>query len=407
MSNETLQDAPLVSVVTACHNAEPFVAETIESVLAQTYRAVEQILVDDASTDGSWSVIERYTAAHPDRVRALRLETNRGGCFARNRGAEQARGELLMFLDADDLISPDSVAALVEVVRDVPRALETVGLQNKANSLPNQLSGGEQQRVAIARAIVNRPALLLADEPTGNLDPQTGADIIAVLQKVNSEGTTIVMATHDRAVVDSLRRRVVRLAEGRVVSDEAQGIYHPEDGVLHQPHGTIFVAPEPAPSVPEAPASQPDLSLRTGLRFSPSSAEDGLETEIEEATSSSEAPPAPAPTVAAAPVAPRPVAPVVAPAPIAPIAPIAPVAPVASTPDVLEPEIVFDTTLPSTLRPVRPPLSHRGTGTADGGSDPDFQRGRVSGAPLGSPENPLVLYDRTQAQTRRADRPTE
>jgi len=127
MSNETLQDAPLVSVVTACHNAEPFVAETIESVLAQTYRAVEQILVDDASTDGSWSVIERYTAAHPDRVRALRLETNRGGCFARNRGAEQARGELLMFLDADDLISPDSIAALVEVVRDVPRGIAIGG----------------------------------------------------------------------------------------------------------------------------------------------------------------------------------------------------------------------------------------------------------------------------------------
>ena len=117
MSNETLQDAPLVSVITACHNAEPFVGETIESVLAQTYPSVEHILVDDASTDGSWSVLERYAAAH-GRVRALGLESNRGGSHARNRGVELARGEFLMFLDADDLVSPDALASLVDAARD-------------------------------------------------------------------------------------------------------------------------------------------------------------------------------------------------------------------------------------------------------------------------------------------------
>jgi glycosyltransferase involved in cell wall biosynthesis len=110
----------LVSVVTPCHNAGPFVAETIESVLAQTHPGVEQVIVDDASTDESWTVIERYAAAHPERVRGLRLEQNRGGCFARNRGAELARGEYLMFLDADDVIAPDTLAALADAVRDRP-----------------------------------------------------------------------------------------------------------------------------------------------------------------------------------------------------------------------------------------------------------------------------------------------
>lgn len=106
--------APLVSIVTPCHNAEAFVGETIESVLAQTHGAVEQIIVDDGSTDGSWEVIQRYVAAHPERVRAMRLSGNRGGCHARNRGIADARGEFMMFLDADDILSPDALAALVE-----------------------------------------------------------------------------------------------------------------------------------------------------------------------------------------------------------------------------------------------------------------------------------------------------
>ncbi|MDF2441443.1 MAG: cell division transport system ATP-binding protein, partial [Abditibacteriota bacterium] len=160
------------------------------------------------------------------------------------------------------------------LVRDVPQALETVGLHHKANSHPHQLSGGEQQRVAIARAIVNNPAILLADEPTGNLDPQTGQDIIEVLQRVHKAGTTVVMSTHDRAVVDRLRRRVVRLADGRVVSDELNGVYHPEDGVLHQPQvaaGSTVIIPAdtlngahasgaPAPEAHSQNANQSTLS---------------------------------------------------------------------------------------------------------------------------------------------------
>lgn len=116
-----------------------------------------------------------------------------------------------------------------KLVRDVPRALDTVGLTHKAGARPHELSGGEQQRVAIARAIVNDPKILVADEPTGNLDPQTASDIATVLRKINERGTTILMATHDRTLVDLMRQRVVRIADGHVVSDEKQGVYHPED----------------------------------------------------------------------------------------------------------------------------------------------------------------------------------
>jgi cell division transport system ATP-binding protein len=107
----------------------------------------------------------------------------------------------------------------------VPEILELVGLGDKLNSFPNELSGGEQQRVSIARAVVNRPLVLLADEPTGNLDPQTSVDIMRLLDKVNRIGTTIVMATHDQAIVDAMRRRVVELDDGRIVRDQARGVY--------------------------------------------------------------------------------------------------------------------------------------------------------------------------------------
>lgn len=113
----------LVSVVVPCHNAAPFVAETLASVLAQTYPAVEAVVVDDASSDESWEVVQRFVREHPHRVRATRLETNRGGGYARNRGAEMARGEYLMFLDADDFIAPDGLEALVAAVRGVPGAI--------------------------------------------------------------------------------------------------------------------------------------------------------------------------------------------------------------------------------------------------------------------------------------------
>ena len=102
----------------------------------------------------------------------------------------------------------------------VPSVLKLVGLEEKRDRYPNELSGGEQQRVALARAIVNKPQLLLADEPTGNLDPATSQEIVNLLERISAAGTTIVMATHDRGIVDKLKRRVVVLKEGKIVSDE-------------------------------------------------------------------------------------------------------------------------------------------------------------------------------------------
>ncbi len=107
----------------------------------------------------------------------------------------------------------------------VPETLRTVGLEGKEKRLPHQLSGGEQQRVAIARAIVNKPAILLADEPTGNLDPATSREIVRLLDRINRAGTTVVMATHDHEIVNEFRKRVVELQEGRVARDQAEGVY--------------------------------------------------------------------------------------------------------------------------------------------------------------------------------------
>jgi cell division transport system ATP-binding protein len=107
----------------------------------------------------------------------------------------------------------------------VPEILEYVGLGDKLNAYPDELSGGEQQRVSIARACVNRPLVLLADEPTGNLDPNTSVDIMRLLDKVNRIGTTIVMATHDQAIVDAMRKRVIELDRGKVVRDQSRGVY--------------------------------------------------------------------------------------------------------------------------------------------------------------------------------------
>ena len=112
------------------------------------------------------------------------------------------------------------------VIREtVPEVLKTVGLEGKNNRMPHELSGGEQQRVAIARAIVNKPGILLADEPTGNLDPTTSMGIMKVLDKINQNGTTVVMATHDDDIVNTMRKRVVELRDGSVVRDDAQGLY--------------------------------------------------------------------------------------------------------------------------------------------------------------------------------------
>ncbi|MBT9173083.1 MAG: Cell division ATP-binding protein FtsE [Syntrophomonadaceae bacterium] len=127
----------------------------------------------------------------------------------------------------------DNVAFAMQVVgasgremrRRVPESLEMVGIRGKEKMKPTELSGGEQQRVCLARAIVNKPVLIIADEPTGNLDPRTSMDIVELLRDINIRGTTVVMATHDREIVDALRRRVVVLDGGRVVRDEWKGAY--------------------------------------------------------------------------------------------------------------------------------------------------------------------------------------
>lgn len=127
----------------------------------------------------------------------------------------------------------ENVAFALEVIgrprhvvkTQVPAILELVGLSKKHRNYPDELSGGEQQRVSIARAFVNRPLILLADEPTGNLDPATSVGIMRLLDRINRTGTTVVMATHDRSIVDTMRRRVVELDRGRIVRDQAHGVY--------------------------------------------------------------------------------------------------------------------------------------------------------------------------------------
>ena len=127
----------------------------------------------------------------------------------------------------------ENVAFALEVIgkprhvikKQVPAILELVGLSQKMTNFPSELSGGEQQRVSIARAFVNRPLILLADEPTGNLDPQTSIGIMRLLDRINRTGTTVVMATHDRGIVDTMRRRVIELDRGVIVRDQARGVY--------------------------------------------------------------------------------------------------------------------------------------------------------------------------------------
>jgi cell division transport system ATP-binding protein len=127
----------------------------------------------------------------------------------------------------------ENVAFALEVIgkprrfirKVVPEVIELVGLEGKAHRMPEELSGGEQQRVAMARAFVNRPMILLADEPTGNIDPATSIGIMKVLDRINRTGTTVLMATHDAAIVDSMRKRVVELEDGKIVRDQSRGVY--------------------------------------------------------------------------------------------------------------------------------------------------------------------------------------
>jgi cell division transport system ATP-binding protein len=128
----------------------------------------------------------------------------------------------------------------------VPDVLKMVGLDGKASRRPHELSGGEQQRVAIARAVVNKPQVLLADEPTGNLDPATSAGIMAVLERINAGGTTVLMATHEAGIVDQMKRRVVELVNGQIVRDERHGGYGFTAAI---PTAHIAVADEPADAV--------------------------------------------------------------------------------------------------------------------------------------------------------------
>jgi cell division transport system ATP-binding protein len=130
----------------------------------------------------------------------------------------------------------ENVAFAMEIVgkprrtvrRQVPQMLELVGVANAERKYPSQLSIGEQQRVAIARAIVNNPDVLIADEPTGNLDPETGWDIMRILEQINRRGTTIIMVTHSKEIVNAMGKRVIAIKDGRIVRDEKGGGYHPE-----------------------------------------------------------------------------------------------------------------------------------------------------------------------------------
>ena len=177
------------------------------------------ILREEAATSGNVLVAGRELSSLPSRkVPALRREI--GTVFQdfrllRNKNVFQNVAFALQVLGK----SRQTIAAVV------PESLEMVGLEGKEKRMPHELSGGEQQRVAIARAFVNRPAILLADEPTGNLDPTTSLDIVRLLDRINRTGTTIVMATHDDEIVDQLRKRVVELNNGELVRDQSRGVY--------------------------------------------------------------------------------------------------------------------------------------------------------------------------------------
>lgn len=110
--------------------------------------------------------------------------------------------------------------------REVPTVLSMVGLSDKANNFPNELAGGEQQRIAIARAVVNKPDLIIADEPTGNLDPETTFEIMKIFTEINRRGTTLIMATHDRMIVDAMKKRVIELKNGKIIRDTKEGEYY-------------------------------------------------------------------------------------------------------------------------------------------------------------------------------------
>jgi cell division transport system ATP-binding protein len=169
----------------------------------------------------------------------------------------------------------DNVAFTLQVIgkskgyiqEAVPDVLKMVGLAGKAGRLPHELSGGEQQRVAIARAIVNKPAILLADEPTGNLDPATSAGIMSLLSTINANGTTILMATHDSGIVDTMKRRVIELSNGHVLRDERSGGYQTQAIPVQQIGREMQLESERISAVTAPHAQIPDVSTATaGIR---------------------------------------------------------------------------------------------------------------------------------------------
>nr|WP_202917214.1 cell division ATP-binding protein FtsE [Rhodococcus aetherivorans] len=177
------------------------------------------LLRDDTPTSGDIHVADFHVNRLSAR-RVPRLRQNLGCVFQDFRLLQRKTVAENVAFALEVIGKPRSVVA-----RTVPEVLDLVGLSGKADRLPTELSGGEQQRVAIARAFVNRPLVLMADEPTGNLDPDTSQDIMMLLERINRTGTTVLMATHDHHIVDSMRRRVVELDLGRVVRDEARGVY--------------------------------------------------------------------------------------------------------------------------------------------------------------------------------------
>ncbi|MGY3126559.1 cell division transport system ATP-binding protein [Agrococcus sp. UYP33] len=180
---------------------------------------IRMVLREESPTEGEVHVLGQRLKALPSR---------RVPFFRRNLGVVFQDFRLL-----NNKTVYENVAFTLQVIgksrgfisEAVPDVLKTVGLAGKASRLPHELSGGEQQRVAIARAVVNRPPILLADEPTGNLDPSTSAGIMALLARINEGGTTVVMATHEASIVNEMQKRVVELDAGVIMRDEASGSY--------------------------------------------------------------------------------------------------------------------------------------------------------------------------------------
>jgi len=183
---------------------------------------IKTLIRDEAATDGTVRIAGRDIGALPQK-KIPQLRRNIGTVFQD-------------FKLLPDRTVYDNVAYALQVIgasrsqirSQVPETLRLVGLSTKLRSYPDQLSGGEQQRVSIARAFVNHPPLLLADEPSGNLDPVTSIGVMQLLYRINKTGTTVVVVTHDREMVDNMRRRVIELYEGRVVRDEVSGGYTEE-----------------------------------------------------------------------------------------------------------------------------------------------------------------------------------